>query len=121
MLVALYLVLTKWVGPNLIKPLFNSMGEVAIIIIGMVILFGALGFHISANMGSTISQMAGRAFRGIFRGLYRGVRWLILTTYRILRRVFNGTLASLTSVGVRPVFRNLIACLAALLVLAVII
>jgi len=124
MLVLIYLVLTRVVAPTVAayaQALFEPVMICVIIFIGMLVMFGALGMHISHNLGSTI---AGSVFRGIgacARALYRACRWFIRSTGRILRRVFNGTLRGLRAAGVNAIGSNLIACLACGIVLALII
>lgn len=124
MLVLFYLIVSRVVVPTIVayaQALFEPVMIVVIIFIGMVVIFGALGMPISHNLGSTI---AGSVFKGMgrcFTGLYRVIRWFVRSTGRLLRRVFNGTLRGLRAAGMNAIGRNIIACLACILVLAIII
>lgn len=124
MLIVSYLIFTRVVMPTMAsyaRALFGPVMTVVIIFIGMVIIFGALGMHISHNLGGTIVNGVFRGIGACGRAIWQALRWFVRSTGRLLRRVFNGTLSGMRAAGVNRVVSNIVACIACVIVLAIII
>ena len=103
---------------NFVEPLML----IVIILIGMLILFGALGMHISNNLGSTIvgglMKGAGRLIGFIGTQIFTFVRWLFT---KLVPNIYNGSKRFFADAGASAVQSRILAVLTSIIVVAVII
>ena len=104
MLLYMWYVVLPFIGAMFSGVLDEVMG-IAITIFGIVLIFGAVGVRISANLGSTIVN-------GVFRGVGMVATGLGRAIYRIARtipRVYTYTRHQTTLMGMSPLGGNLIS------------
>ena len=124
MLIALYFFMVNEALPQLgayAEAMLEPVVTIIIVLAGIVMLFGAVGLNISANLGSTIVGGIFRAMGFLVRSLFRGIGWLISHFFRFIPRVFTDTRRSFTSMGLNNVLSNLLAGFVTLLFIAAVI
>lgn len=124
MLIALYIVIVNHLIPTGLA-YFNFLVKPSMLIVitlaGLVIIFGAVGFRVSQNLGSTIVGGIFHAIDFVVRQLFHAIGWIVTHTFSFLPRVYRGTYRSLVDAGVNKIVSLLLAGLATILVLVVII
>lgn len=124
MLIALYIVIVNHLIPTGLA-YFNFLVDptmsIVIALAGLVIIFGAVGFRISQNLGSTIVSGIFRAIGYIGTQLFHAIAWIVTRTFTLLPRVYNWTYKSLVDVGANKVVSFILAGLTAILVFVIVI
>ena len=124
MMIIVYLVCTNIVFPSIEKyasSVLGMMGPFLIAGAGIVLLFGALGFRISQNLGATIVGSLFRAAAYLVQQAARGVVWLVVRVARLIPMVFVGTRRALAKRVANSIICNCIAVLTTVLFIAVVI
>lgn len=124
MLIALYIFITRHLIPMGIA-YFNALVPSAVFIVvalaGLVIIFGAVGFRVSQNLGSTIVGGIFNAIGYLVQQLFHAIAWIITHTFMILPRVFHGTRRTLDGAGVNGIVSILLAGVAAIVAFVIVI
>lgn len=86
---------------------------IIIALAGIVILFGAAGFKISENLGSTVTNGLFRAIGALFRAL----GWIIRSIFRLLPRVFTGSRRMFIRAGLNEVVSTILAAIVVVVII----
>lgn len=103
------------------RALFEPTMIIVIMVAGIVLLFGAAGFKISNNLGSTVIGGIFRAIGYVCRSIIQGVAWIIRSIFRMIPRLFNESRRTFRQMGLSEFLSNLLSLLTTLVVLAIII
>ena len=124
MLIALYIVIVNHLIPTGLA-YFNFLVKPTMLIVitmaGLVIIFGAVGFRVSQNLGSTIVEGIFRAIGFVVSHLFWAVGWIVTRTFMLLPRVYNWTHPSLIDAGANKIVSFILSGLAAILVFVIVI
>lgn len=124
MLIALYIVIVNHLIPTGLA-YFNFLVKPTMLIVitmaGLVIIFGAVGFRVSQNLGSTIVEGMFRAIGFVVSHLFWAVGWIVTRTFMLLPRVYNWTHQSLIDAGANKIVSFILSGLAAILVFVIVI
>ncbi len=124
MLIALYFLITNHLIPTGIA-YFNSLVQPTMLIVitlaGLVIIFGAVGFRVSQNLGSTIVGGIFHAVGFVAVQLFHAVGWIVTRTFRLLPRVYNWTHKALIDAGANKIVSFILSGLAAIMVFVIVI
>ena len=124
MLIALYIVIVNHLIPTGLA-YFNFLVKPTMLIVitmaGLVIIFGAVGFRVSQNLGSTIVEGIFRAIGFVVSHLFCTVGWIVTRTFMLLPRVYNWTHQSLIDAGANKIVSFILSGLAAILVFVIVI
>jgi hypothetical protein len=124
MLIALYIVIVNHLIPTGLA-YFNFLVKPTMLIVitmaGLVIIFGAVGFRVSQNLGSTIVEGIFRAIGFVVSHLFWAVGWIVTRTFMLLPRVYNWTHQSLIDAGANKIVSFILSGLAAILVFVIVI
>lgn len=124
MLIALYIVIVNHLIPTGLA-YFNFLVKPTMLIVitmaGLVIIFGAVGFRVSQNLGSTIVEGIFRAIGFVVSHLFWTVGWIVTRTFMLLPRVYNWTHQSLIDAGANKIVSFILSGLAAILVFVIVI
>ena len=124
MLIALYIVIVNHLIPTGLA-YFNFLVKPTMLIVitmaGLVIIFGAVGFRGSQNLGSTIVEGIFRAIGFVVSHLFWAVGWIVTRTFMLLPRVYNWTHQSLIDAGANKIVSFILSGLAAILVFVIVI
>ena len=116
MYIAIGFILFKQVLPRLWAFAQAAIGPVMTIVItiaGLIMIFGAVGMHVSTGLGSTIFNWIGRAIAGVIRGLISTIRG----AFRLVKRTYNWSRETCIENGMNPTAATWIALgVAALLI-----
>lgn len=124
MIIALYFFIVNVVIPQLsayAEAMLEPIMTIVIVAAGIVMLFGAVGMRISANMGSTIVSGIFHAIGFICRTIISAIGWIIRNTFMILPRVFRGSRRLYRNMGASDTVSTLLGFLTAVVTLIVII
>lgn len=124
MLIALYFLIMNHLIPMGIA-YFNSLVEPTMLIVitlaGLTIIFGAAGYRISQNLGSTIVSGIFRFIGYIGTQLFHAIAWIVTNTFMILPRVFRGVRNPLVEAGANGIVSTLFAGFVAIVAFVVVI
>ena len=111
MLILVYLFTVNVALPRLGSIAYGLVQPLMLIVItlaGIVMIFGAVGFKISNNLGSTIVNGIFRAIGYICRVLIQAIGWGLRHFFQLIPRVFTGARRSITQMGFRPWVGNVV-------------
>ena len=118
MLIALYYILIHMVLPLMIACIKVLMDvPIIVVIVGIVILLSSIGI----NLGTIIIRGISKGINYLCRTLLQSIEWIILSTLRLLPRVFNRSKNTFTQMGLNPLLSNSMAVLTTVLTLIIII
>ena len=92
-----------------------------ILVMGIIMMFGAVGMRISTNLGSTIFRAIFSAIGWVARQMVRLLSWIVVSILHALPRIFRGSRRMLRGFGVNNIASNLLAIVITVIALAVII
>ena len=124
MVIVMYMLIVRYAIPvaeKCMNTFFTAIGPVIIVLAGIVMVFGAVGFSIAKNLGSTI---VGSVFRGaayLIRQVARGVALLIINVVKLVPMVFVGTRRAMMKRTKKPIVSTGVAVLATIATIAVVI
>lgn len=124
MIIAMYLFIINIVVPQLIafaNALYEPMITIVIMLAGIVMIFGAVGMTISANLGSTIMGGLFRAIGFIVVLLVTATSWILVHAFGLVPNVFTGSRRTFTQMGMNQILATVLASLLALLIIVIII
>ena len=124
MLIALYLAIVNVVIPQLgayAQALLKPVMVIVITLAGIVMLFGAVGMRISNNLGSTVVGGIFRAIGYICQTIIGATAWIVRNIFRMIPRIFNGSIRTFRQIGVNALVSNLLAVVVVVVVLVIII
>ena len=124
MLIALYHILVSEFLPRMgayALTLLDLIMPIVIVLAGIVLLFGAVGFKISNNLGSTVTNGIFRAIGYLVRTLVNAIGWIIRAISRFMPRVYRESRRVYSDMGLNSFVSNLLAVITTVLVLAIII
>ena len=124
MLIALYHILVSEFLPRIgsyALSLLDLIMPIVIVLAGIVLLFGAVGFKISNNLGSTVTNGIFRAIEYLVRTLVNAIGWIIRAISRFMPRVYRESRRVYSDMGLNSFVSNLLAVITTVLVLAIII
>lgn len=124
MLIAIYHLIVNEFLPRLgvyANALIDLIMPIVIVLAGIVMLFGAVGFKISNNLGSTVTNGIFRAMGYLFRTLVNAIGWIIRSISRFIPRVYRESRRIYSEMGLSAFASNLLATITAVVVLAIII
>lgn len=124
MLIAIYLMLANRLIPavgNWVTGLLQPTMLIVITLAGLVIIFGAVGFPISRNLGSTVVNGLFQAIGYVVTLIVQAISWIITSTFRLIPRVFRGSRNMFYRAGINTIVSNLLSVIVTVFVLALII
>ncbi len=124
MLIAIYFFIKMMVLPEIgayAQALLEPIMLIVIISSGILMLFGAVGMHISSNLGSTVISSIFRAIGYIARTIIQAIAWIIRNTFRLMPRVFNGSRRTFNQLGMNAWVSNLLSVIVAIIFLVIVI
>ncbi|MCI8384185.1 MAG: hypothetical protein HFJ33_04905 [Clostridia bacterium] len=124
MLIAVYLFFMNVALPQIgayAQALLEPIMVMVITLVGIVMLFGAVGMKISNNLGSTIVGGIFKAIAYICQTILRAIGWIIRNIFRIIPRVFYGSRRTFNQICNNALVSNLLAIIVVIIVLVVII
>ena len=104
-------------GQTLLEPVMVTVITLA----GIVMLFGAVGFRISSNLGSTVVGGIFNAIGYIGSSLIHGIGWIIRSIFNAVPRVFNESRRLFSGYGLEPWISNALAVIVTILFLIIVI
>ena len=110
MLIVAFLFFIYFVLPQLglyAEAAVEPVMTIIIALAGIVMLFGAVGFKISENLGSTVTNGLFRAIGALFRAL----GWIIRFIFRLLPRVFTGSRRMFIRAGLNEIASTILAAI----------
>lgn len=127
MLIAIYLFITRHLVPN-VGTWLNGLNEfvdysmaIVIALAGIVILFGAAGFRISQNLGSTVVNGIFHAIGYVVVLLVRLISWFATNCVHLVVTSFRGSRNAFYRAGINTIVSNLLALIITIIVLVLII
>lgn len=124
MLIALYFLIMNHLIPTGLA-YFNFLSKPTMLIVialaGLVIIFGAVGFRVSQNLGSTIVGGIFRAIGFVGIQLFHAIGWIVANTFMILPRVYNWMHKTLVDAGANKIVSFLLAGFTALVAFVIVI
>lgn len=124
MLIAIYLFTVNEILPRMgayAFALIDLIMPIVIVLAGIVLLFGAVGFKISSNLGATVTSGIFRAIGYTGRTLVNAIGWIIRSIFRFIPRVYRESRRFYSEMGLNSFVTNLLAVITAVVVLAIII
>lgn len=124
MLIALYLFFANVVVPQLGKiaqALLEPVMVIVIILAGIVMLFGAVGFKISNGLGSTVVGGIFQAIGYVFRKIFQAIGWVVRSVFKMIPRIFKESRTTLSQLGLKDWLSNVLAGLSVIALVAIII
>lgn len=112
MIFTLYSLIVNFVFPrlqNFASEMFEPVMITLIIVAGIVMLLGAVGMRVSANLGATIVVIFANAIGYIIRTFIQAMGWVIRTTVSMTPRVFNASRNFFIARGLNPTLSNILA------------
>lgn len=124
MLIALYFFIVNVVVLR-IGVILKELGEpimiCVIMLVGIILMFGAVGLPISHNLGATITTRIFKSIGFIVKKLFNAIIWIIQSIPKLLSKVFKTSKQSFISMGLKVWICNLISTIITILTLAIII
>ena len=124
MLIALYFFIMNVALPQIAvyaEALIEPVMIIVITLAGLVMILGAVGMKVSANLGSTIVNGIFRGIGYVFQAMFHAIGWIVKSSFRLLPRVFAGARKTFTQWGLNSVWSNVLAVLVTVIVLVIII
>lgn len=124
MIIAMYLFVTSTLICQLgayANALIQPVMTIVIMLAGIVMLFSAVGFRISNNLGSTIIGGIFRAIGFIFQTIIRSAGWILRYAFGLVPQIYAGSRRTFTQMGMAPLVANILSVVLSLLVLIIII
>lgn len=124
MIIAICSTLKNLVIPRIgidLSGLFAPMMVFIIIIGGLLIALGAVGVHISGNIGSTLLAGIMRAIGYTCNLIIQGIKWIIVQIYKACPKVFKASRKVIEQVIHNRIVSNILAAIVTILFVAVII
>ena len=124
MIIAMYLFVTNTFIPQLgahANAMIQPVMTIVIMLAGIVMLFGAVGFRISNTLGSTIIGGIFRAVGFIFQTIIRSIGWILRHAFGLVPQIYAGSRRTFTQIGMAPLLANILSAVLSLLVFAIII
>lgn len=127
MLIAIYLFITRHLVPNM-GTWLNGIGKsvdysmaIVITLAGIVIIFGAVGFRISQNLGATVVNGIFHAIGYVVNLLVRAIVWFVTTCVHLVVTSFRGSRNAFYRAGINTIVSNLLSLIITIIVLVLII
>ena len=124
MIIGMYMLIVRYAIPvaeKCMNSFFAAIGPIILVLAGIVLIFGAVGFSIAKNLGSTIVGGIFRAAAYLIRQVARGVAWLLINFVKLVPMVFVGTRRAMMRRTKKAIFYNGVAVLATIASIAVVI
>ena len=124
MIITLYFFVMNVAVPQIgayAQALLEPVMVIVITVAGIVMLFGAAGMKISNNLGSTVVGGIFRAIVYLCRMIFQAIGWIVLNTFRMIPRVFNGSRRTFNQLGLKAWVSNILAVIVVVIVVAIII
>lgn len=124
MVIVMYMLIVRYAIPvaeKCMNTFFTAIGPVIIVLAGIVMVFGAVGFTIAKNLGSTIVGGIFRATAYLVRQVARGVALLIVNVVKLVPMVFVGTRRAMMKRTKKSIVSTGVAVLATIATIAVVI
>lgn len=124
MLIALYMALTTIIIPQMgsfVAEAINVVMPCVIVLVGMMMLLGAVGMKVSTNLGATVTRGAFGAIGFLGRKMIEGLGWIVKSIAKLLSNLYQESKKALISWGLSTAGSTLLSVVIVVIVLALII
>ena len=124
MLIMMYCLMAKYALPiagKCISDFIEMFGPMLVVLAGIIMIFGAVGFSITQNLGATIVGGCFKAVAYFGKQILKGAAWVLASLARLVPMVFVSTKRAMSRRSKKTVICNLIAGLVTIAFIAVVI
>ena len=124
MLIAICMALTNYVLPQMgsfATSAIYALMPCFVLVIGMMMLLGAVGMKVSTGLGATVTRGAFGAIGFLGKKLIEGFAWMIKSIGKLLSNIYQETKKALMASGLSAASSTLLAVVVVVIVLALII